>query len=133
MRKLAQVQIGKNFLLRTSPDQEIQGATGYSNLGELITAILPNIYVVAGIVILLLLIFGGFSFIVNAGKSDPESAAKAKQTLTAALIGFCALECALQYVSLKDLASARDSFWPPAFCGFVFAFPRPISTFEQIR
>lgn len=57
-------------------------------LGDLVSTILTVSLTTAGILVLFLLIFAGFSMIVGAGSDNPEQAAKGKQAATAALIGF---------------------------------------------
>jgi len=72
----AQVEIQKEF----SPP--------YQNIGSFFSTLLPNVYALAGIVLFLFLIFGGFTYIVNAGQQNPEGVQKGKKAITAALIGF---------------------------------------------
>ena len=78
------VDIGREFWLRTG----IGIGSGPQSLGEIISAVLPNVLVIAGIILLFLLILGGLGFIVNAGKENPEGIAKAQRTIMMALIGF---------------------------------------------
>ena len=86
MKRLALVNIGKEFWLK--PGQGIEGAPGFGTLGEFLSAILPNVFIIAGIILLFLLIGGGFLVIVSAGQDNPEGAAKGKKAITSALIGF---------------------------------------------
>lgn len=60
----------------------------FSSFGAFISSVLPNVYVIAGIILVFLLIFGGFAYIMNAGKQDKEGIQKGKNAITAALIGF---------------------------------------------
>lgn len=85
MQKLA-FNLGEQFWLK--PEAGIGEAAGYSSLGKLISAILPNVYIIAGIILFILLIGGGFMFIVGAGSDNPEQAKKGRQAITAALAGF---------------------------------------------
>ena len=73
---LAQVDIEKEF------------KPPFKSIGDLISTLLPNIYLIAGIILFVLLIAGGLGIIVNAGKGDKNGVAKGGQLLTAALIGF---------------------------------------------
>lgn len=79
---LAQVDIGEKFKFRDKGVNLV-----FPDLGSFINVLLPNVYVLAGLILLVLLIFGGLTFILNAGKR-PEEMAKGSQALTAALIGF---------------------------------------------
>lgn len=82
MEKLAQVDIGS---LKLAPERNIRDL---GTIGNLISIILPNVYLIAGIILLFLLIGGGFAVIVNAGSDNPEGAAKGQKAVTSAIIGF---------------------------------------------
>ena len=82
---LAEVDIGKTFTFQ-------EGATAedsFKDFGSLITQWLPNVYVVAGIVLFFVALLGGFSIITNAG--NQEKIQSGQKVLTSALIGFAIL------------------------------------------
>ena len=79
MNRIAQVDIGPQF---RSPFG--QGAT----LGTLVTLIISNAYVVASVILLFLLIFGGISIMMGAGQNNPEQAARGRKAATSAVIGY---------------------------------------------
>jgi len=84
MSYLAQgVDIGKAFKIG---GEGIADKEGYGSIGAFVSGILPNVFILAAIILFFLIIFGGFSIIKSAG--DPEKAKEGKQALTAALIGF---------------------------------------------
>ena len=56
--------------------------------GELISVILKNVYMFAGILLFVMVIIGGYSVIAGAGESDAKKTGGGKKTLTTALIGF---------------------------------------------
>jgi len=85
MEKLA-FKIGEEFKL--GGEGGIGEAAGYGSIGELISAILPNIYVFAGIILFILLIVGGLMVIINAGKGEQEGVQTGQKAITAALVGF---------------------------------------------
>ena len=72
-------------------------------LGELISLILRASFVLAGVGLLLLLIFAGFSIIMGAGKSDPEQAAKGNKAATSALVGFIIVFSAYWIIRIIEL------------------------------
>lgn len=78
------IDIGEAFKLDT---EGIATKKGFSSIGELVSSLIKNVYVIAGIICLFLLIFGGIAFILQAG-SKPEEAGKAKNAITAAALGF---------------------------------------------
>jgi len=79
MDKLAQVNIGSTFGSRFGQD------LGLSNL---VSIILSNAMIIAGILMFVLILVGGFGIIMSAGSDNPEGAAKGKKAITAAVIGF---------------------------------------------
>jgi len=81
---LAQIDIEANFFRVQT------GARGIGNSpGAFISALLPNIIMVAGIVFFFLIVGAGFSLIVGAGQQkSPQEVAKAKAALTWGVVGF---------------------------------------------
>ena len=84
MEKLA-FNIGEQLWLKEN--QGIAGKGAYQSLGGFISTILPNIYVVAGIIAFVLVLVAGLMFIINAGKGQSEQAKKWQGTLTASIAG----------------------------------------------
>lgn len=80
LRLKAQVNIADFF---NSP---LDGST--VNPGEFITILLRNIISISAVVFTLLALGGGFAMIMGAGNDNPQQAAKGKQAVTAAVIGF---------------------------------------------
>ncbi|OGC93139.1 hypothetical protein A2876_01165 [Candidatus Amesbacteria bacterium RIFCSPHIGHO2_01_FULL_48_32b] len=77
------VNIPSSFFLY-NPD-----AAGFTTPGAIISALLPNVIILAGIIFFFLILFGGFKLIVGAGQnSSPQDAAKARAALTYGVIGF---------------------------------------------
>ena len=60
----------------------------YPDSGTLISIIINNALTVASILLLALLVFGGVTFIINAGGGDQKKTQKAKSALTGAIIGY---------------------------------------------
>lgn len=58
----------------------------FTDLGSIITQLLPYILVIAGLVLFILLIIGGFGFLTSGGSPDKMKAAQGK--ITSAIIGF---------------------------------------------
>ena len=60
--------------------------TGSLTLGDIMSALLTIIFPIAGLILLLMLIYGGYNFMFSGG--DPKKAQAAKDIITTALIGF---------------------------------------------
>ncbi len=79
------------FAYTTAPSvdisKEFAPAGTFKTLGDVVTVLLKNAFVIAGVIFLVLLIFGGFTFIVSAGSGDAKKSEQSKQTITAAFTG----------------------------------------------
>ena len=84
---LSQVDINEQFSTNSPQAAGIAGGTN-ANLGTLITSLLPNALIGAGVIFLFLLLGAGFSMISSAGRDDAKAAAQAKNTITFSVIGF---------------------------------------------
>ncbi len=77
--------LGEKLLLQDGAN----ASTEYKSFGTLITNILPNIYIVAGIVIFGMIMLGGFMVISNSG--DTHKAEEGKKIVTSAIMGLAVL------------------------------------------
>jgi hypothetical protein len=75
-------------------------AKGIVDIGTLTNVIIRNAFVIAGVVALFLLIFGGFGFIMSAGGGDAKGMEKGKQAITAAVIGLALVALSASIVAL---------------------------------
>jgi uncharacterized membrane protein len=70
--------------------QQLEGGIGLKfaggNVGTIVGESLKYIFAVAGILLLIYLILGGFQYLTSAG--DPKKAQEAQSKITQALIGF---------------------------------------------
>lgn len=69
--------------------QESDAATTYPNVSTLINNILPNVYVVGGLVVFFMIVFGGFTIVSNAG--DTDKIKEGTKVITSAIIGLLVL------------------------------------------
>ena len=82
---LLAVDIGKAF--KIAGDKGIADpSSGYKDVGTFISSVLPNVYIAAGLILLLLLLFGGLMTIINSDNQEAQE--KGKQAITSAIIGF---------------------------------------------
>ena len=101
------IKIGEQFQVKPGVGIEKLGT-----LGDIISAILPNIYILAGLILFILLIVGGFGFIMGAGQENPEKARKGKQAITAALIGFAIIFCSYWIIRIIEIMTGVNIFKP---------------------
>lgn len=83
-----------------------QGSTAtqqYSGAGSLINAILPNLYIVAGLIIFFMIVFGGFTIISNSG--DSHKADEGKKIITSAIMGLAVLFASYWIIQLIQVVT----------------------------
>jgi len=85
---LLAVDIGQDWLIKNGVGINSPLAPQFKSIGAIISIVLKNVYTLAGILLFILMIAGGFSFITGAGENDAKKAASGKQAITNALIGF---------------------------------------------
>lgn len=88
--KFGEKTLGKceNVQIPTS-NEPVRVCSGlFPTLGNLISTILPSIYILAGLILFILLLFGGFGIIMGAQGGNPEQVGKGKNAVGAALAGF---------------------------------------------
>lgn len=111
MEKLLSLNIGEEFWVKTGVG--ITKAGGFERgIGGIISTLLQNIYILAGIILLILLIIGGLGFIMGAGEENPEKAKRGKQTITAALIGFAVIFCSYWIIRIIEILTEIEIFEP---------------------
>lgn len=105
MNKLA-LDIGDQFWLK--PGQGIAGQ--FDTLGDLLSVLLPNVYVIAGLVLLIVLILGGLDFIIAAEKSDTERMALGRKKMITGLIGFLIVFASYWFIQLIEAVTGLEIF-----------------------
>lgn len=88
------------------------GIKSLGTLGDIISNVLPNIYVLAGVILFFLMIGGGLVFIVSAGQQNPEGANKGKQAITAALIGFLIIFASYWIIEIIEVVTGVNILAP---------------------
>ena len=73
----AQVNIANTF----------EPAKNFDTLGKLVSVIVQNAFVIAGVIAFVLLVLGGFGIIVSAGSGDTKKLEQGQKTITSAVIG----------------------------------------------
>jgi hypothetical protein len=73
----------------------------FSDLGDIISSLIPYIFGLAGLALLLILIWGGFEMMTSAG--DPKKMESAKGRLTGAVVGFIIIFAAYWLVQILEV------------------------------
>ena len=84
----------------------------FPNIGSLIAIILKNSLTVAGIILLVLLIFGGLTYIIGAGSDDSKKTAQGSAAVTSALVGFAVVLLAYFIVQIIEVVTGLNILNP---------------------
>lgn len=111
-------QLAQKIILPGDTPIEIQGPLptleggGYkfTNLASLINHALPLVFSIAGIFLLLYLVWGGFGYLTSMG--DPKKAESAKKKITNAIIGFIIIFVAYWLVQILDYVLKLGVYTP---------------------
>lgn len=87
---------------------EVAPAKNITEISILTNVIVRNAFTIAGVVAFILLIFGGFQFIVAAGSGDSKQMEKGKQAITAAVIGLVVIVASFWIVQIVGTITGLD-------------------------
>lgn len=119
---LADKQIPTYFYLKAPNwlQQCVTAGTGpqgqFCNLGpsQLVSLLLPNVLILAGVIFFLLIIGGGFSLIAGAGKeASAQDKAKAQAAITYGVIGFLLVVSAYFILQIVGVITGINFITPP--------------------
>ncbi len=85
----------------------------FPNLSAFISPLISDAFVLAGVILLILLIFGGVTYIINAGSGDKEGVEKGKNALTMAILGFIIIFAAYWIVQIIQYITGTEIFNSP--------------------
>ncbi|OGM55869.1 hypothetical protein A3E15_02595 [Candidatus Woesebacteria bacterium RIFCSPHIGHO2_12_FULL_42_9] len=103
MQQLVEVPIGSTF---NSPIGQTVG------LGNLVSIILSNALLLAGVLMVFFLVVGGIGVISGAGEDNPEKAGKGRQAVTFALMGFLVIFAAYWIIQVIEQVTGVEIFNP---------------------
>lgn len=72
----------------------------FNNFGAIVSVIVKNAFVLAGIISFILLIVGGFGVIMGSGSGDSKEMEQAKKSVTGAVIGLIVVVTSVLIVQL---------------------------------
>ncbi|MGI5826178.1 MAG: hypothetical protein ACOX50_02065 [Patescibacteria group bacterium] len=110
MKNLLAVKIGEEIILKEGTP--IAKAPQYQSLGSLISVILKNVYVAAGVLLFVLLLFGSISIILGAGGNDPKKAGQGRKAIIAAVTGFLFIFASYWIVQIVGFITGIEIFNP---------------------
>lgn len=105
MNKLSQIDFSGPDVFKTPFGK----GKGFADIASIA---LWNAIMVAGILMVLLILFGGISIIMSAGNSNSEGAAKGKQAATTGVIGFLIVFSAYWIIQIIELLTGLNILTP---------------------
>lgn len=99
---LLAVEIGKEFSNNAS------NVSDPKNIANIVSALVTGSISLAGIGMIVLIIFGGIGMISGAGNSDPKAIDAGKKAATSGLIGFIVVFAAYWIVKLIETLTGLD-------------------------
>ena len=87
--------------------------TGGNTLGDLVSLIIKSSLTIAGLLVLFLFIFAGFSIMMGAGSDNPEQSAKGKKAATSAVIGFVIIITAYLIIRIIEVMTGSNFITQP--------------------
>ncbi len=85
----------------------------YRSVSDFINLLLPLAFVVAGLILLFLLIGGGFAII--AGGGDAKSVENGQKQITSAVLGFAVIFAAYWIIKVIEIVTGLEIFNPTYF------------------
>lgn len=83
-------------------------AKTFSTFGDIVSVIVKNAFVFAGIISFILLILGGFGVIVGAGSGDTKKLESSKKAVTGAVIGLLIVVLSVLIVQVIATITGAD-------------------------
>lgn len=87
-------------------------AKKFPTLGDLLNILLPNVLLIAGVILFILILAGGFMILKGAGSGDAQSAEKGQKAATFAVIGFVIIFVSYFVIQLIELVTGINIFNP---------------------
>jgi len=84
----------------------------FQTIGDLINVLLPNILLIAGVSLFIIILVLGFRMVQSAGSGDAEGTAQGKQALTYAIGGFVLIFAAYLIIQAVEFITGVKIFNP---------------------
>lgn len=110
--RLAQIDFNilNQSIRSTNPNYKFGNLT---KLGDIISALIPYLFTISGLLLLLYLLYGGYHLMLS--KGDPKAVQEAQGKITNALIGFMIIFVAYWIVqifgTILGIESIKNTFW----------------------
>lgn len=94
--------------------EEFTSITKFTSLGSVLSVIVPNAFMLAGVIAFLLLVFAGFGMIQAAGSGDTKQMESGKKAITGAVVGLIVIIGSFWIIQvLEVLTGMKGQILPP--------------------
>lgn len=94
--------------------QQFPSITKFDTIGSLVSVIIPNAFMIAGVIAFLLIVFAGFGMIQAAGSGDTKQMESGKKAITGAVIGLIVIIGSLWILQIiETLTGMKGRILPP--------------------
>ena len=83
-------------------------ATNFTSLSSLVNVILPTVFLIAGVVFFVMIVYAGIQ-IIAAGSNDPEKMKKLRATMTSAIAGLIIIVAAYWIVRIISMVTGVNT------------------------
>lgn len=80
--------------------KEFPTITRFTNFGDVVTVVIQNAFVLAGVIAFVLLVGAGFGMITAAGSGDSKKLESGKKAITSAVIGLIVIVTSLWIIQI---------------------------------
>ena len=84
----------------------------FPDIGSLFSVLLKNSLTLIGVILVVLLIFGGVSYIIGAGSNDARKTAQSQAIITDALIGFAVVLLSYFIIQIIEVVTGLNILNP---------------------
>lgn len=102
---LAKINIGDEFKIGS---EGIGVKAGYDSIGDFLSILLPNVYIIAGLILFFLILLGGYGLL--AAGDDPEKLKQSSKAVTASLAGFLIIFLSYWIIQIIEVLTGIDIF-----------------------
>ena len=92
--------------------QEFEPASKFGTLASFLNVIIPNLYLLAGVILFLLLVGGGLMVIVGAGGGESDQVGKGAKAITSAIAGFAIIFVSYWVIKIIEKVTGVAIFQP---------------------
>ena len=86
--------------------------TRFDTVGSIVSVVVSNAFVIAGVVFFILLIFGGFSVIASAGSGDTKGLERARGAIVGAVTGLILVIGSFWIIQIVELVTGISILHP---------------------